>query len=878
MAGQVIDRAFVEILPKLDKLQSETKAGVDRAFKGAAGSVQKSADNINKSVDRSMGGARKSSENAARGISGAFMNAKTHVTGQVKLMAAGIAGIFAATKIVGFLKGSIDEAREAQRVNALTAQVIKSTGAQAGITVGHVTKLATAISNYAGVDDEAVQASENLLLTFTNLRNGVGKGNDVFDQATKLALDMSTALGTDLHGASIQVGKALNDPIKGITALSRAGVSFSAQQKEQIKTLVQSGNTLGAQKIILGELSKEFGGAAAAAATPAQKLKVAYGNLQESVGTLLLPVLDKTATFMFTYVIPAIYTLGSIIGKTVTAVRGFAHWVDQTRAPLITAAGIIITVLLPSIIAFGVATVTSVGTSIALWAMYAAESVVSAVKASAAYVMLNLAAFKSMAVSVATFAVMVAKWVWLGAQSLIAAAKVALAWLIAMGPVGIVIAIVAGLVLFIIKNWNTIWQWTTRIFTNVVNFLKQNWMLILAVITGPLGLLVLFIIRNWATIKSTIINAAQSVLQFLASIPGKILGFFAAAGRLLVNVGSSIVMGLYNGIRNTWFGQVAVWWLQTEARILGYLGRAGTWLVGIGRVVIGGLYNGMKAMWNTVTGWFTSLPSKILDVLGIHSPPGWAVNAGKWIMKGLLKGIISDAGGAAKFMARWAKERAKDLAGGVAGLVSIGSNSDMVNKLIKGLGGGLGGQVQAAMAIAGVGMDWFAPLLRRIMYESGGNAHAINLTDQNAREGHPSMGLMQTIQATFDAYAKPGMHDIWNPVDNLVAAIGYIKSRYGSIHAIDPPVSGYKSGSWEIMRDQLASLHKGEMIIPAGPASNIRKGGRSGGFPSTEELAAAVAAGVRAGLAGMGIRFDSDGLARMIEERSNFTDTKGARR
>jgi hypothetical protein len=81
--------------------------------------------------------------------------------------------------------------------------------------------------NKSGVDDEAIKSSENLLLTFTNIRNETGKNNDIFNQATKATLDMSTALGNDLKGSSILVGKALNDPIKGMTALRRVGVSFT---------------------------------------------------------------------------------------------------------------------------------------------------------------------------------------------------------------------------------------------------------------------------------------------------------------------------------------------------------------------------------------------------------------------------------------------------------------------------------------------------------------------------------------------------------------------------------------------------------------------------------------------------------------------------
>lgn len=90
-----------------------------------------------------------------------------------------------------------------------------------------------------------------------------------------------------------------------MAALSKVGVSFTQQQKDQIATLVQSGDVLGAQKIILAELNKEFGGVAAAAATAGDKAAVAFGNLKETVGTALLPLLDGVASVFTGVIAPA---------------------------------------------------------------------------------------------------------------------------------------------------------------------------------------------------------------------------------------------------------------------------------------------------------------------------------------------------------------------------------------------------------------------------------------------------------------------------------------------------------------------------------------------------------------------------------------------
>jgi phage-related protein len=176
-------------------------------------------------------------------------------------LAAGAAGVGA---LVYTLKTGIGEWQESQKVAAQTEAVLKSTGKAAGVTATQVADLATATMKKTGIDDEAIQSGENLLLTFTNVRNEVGKGNDIFTQATGIMTDMSVALGQDVKSSAIQLGKALNDPVKGMTALRRVGVSFTQAQTDQVKAMVEAGNTMGAQKLILRELTKEFGGSAEA--------------------------------------------------------------------------------------------------------------------------------------------------------------------------------------------------------------------------------------------------------------------------------------------------------------------------------------------------------------------------------------------------------------------------------------------------------------------------------------------------------------------------------------------------------------------------------------------------------------------------------------
>jgi tail length tape measure protein len=255
-------------------------------------------------------------------VTGPVEDSGKRVGGSLTKVAGLIGSAFAAKGIFDFGRNAIEAATESNKIAAQTEAVIKSTGGAAKVTADQIGELATSISNKTGVDDEAIQSASNLLLTFTNLKNGVGKSNDVFNQATKIAVDMGAALGGDASSNAIQLGKALNDPVKGIAALTRVGVTFTDQQKEQIKSMVAAGDTMGAQKVILGELNKEFGGSAEAQATAGDRLKVVWGNVQEQIGNVLLPIFEKVATFLADNLPGAIKFFGDAFNKIKPIVQG----------------------------------------------------------------------------------------------------------------------------------------------------------------------------------------------------------------------------------------------------------------------------------------------------------------------------------------------------------------------------------------------------------------------------------------------------------------------------------------------------------------------------------------------------------------------------
>ena len=208
----------------------------------------------------------------------------------------------------------IKAALESQKVMKQTDAIITATGGAANLTTKQVGELARVMSVKTGVDDEAIQSSMNLLLTFKAVRNEVGQGNDIFARASMAALDLGNVFGST-DAAAKQLGKALSDPVKGVGALKKAGVDFTQAQRDQIKTLVESGDILGAQKIILKEVESQVGGTAAATATDFDRMKVAVGNVAEDLGTLLLPAFESAARFVTENLVPIFQQFSDIIGK-----------------------------------------------------------------------------------------------------------------------------------------------------------------------------------------------------------------------------------------------------------------------------------------------------------------------------------------------------------------------------------------------------------------------------------------------------------------------------------------------------------------------------------------------------------------------------------
>jgi hypothetical protein len=215
---------------------------------------------------------------------------------------------------------SIKAAIESNQAIKSVEATLASMGAQAGFTAKQLEEVASGIMRKSLYDDdEVLRQVTNTMLTFGKVTG------QTFLRAQQAAVDLSAKFGKDLLSSTIMVGKALQDPVKGLTALSRAGISFSPAQAKVIKSLVATGQAAKAQKLILKELERQVTGSAQAMrdADPLAAMRLSFGEFQEEIGKKLLPLLPRV-TDAITKVLDAFGKLSPGMQETVIIVAGLA--------------------------------------------------------------------------------------------------------------------------------------------------------------------------------------------------------------------------------------------------------------------------------------------------------------------------------------------------------------------------------------------------------------------------------------------------------------------------------------------------------------------------------------------------------------------------
>lgn len=191
----------------------------------------------------------------------------------------------------GIALGEASEMRDALgQVNA----ALTSMGDVGGRSLDQLKSQADALAGSSLFeDDQILRGVTANLLTFGNV------SGQAFDRAQQAALDLATRLGTDLQSATLMVGKALNDPLEGLSALRRVGIQFTDDQQAMIARMVGVGDTAGAQAVMLAELERQFGGSAQAArdaANPMERMRLSFSAMVGDIGAILLPFVDRLAS------------------------------------------------------------------------------------------------------------------------------------------------------------------------------------------------------------------------------------------------------------------------------------------------------------------------------------------------------------------------------------------------------------------------------------------------------------------------------------------------------------------------------------------------------------------------------------------------------
>lgn len=191
--------------------------------------------------------------------------------------------------LLAFGAASIKAAAQSKDAMGQVEAALNSMGNASGRNIAQLEANAAAIQKMAAIDDDDIlrDVTSNLL-TFGNVS---GK---VFDRAQVAIVDVAARMKQGLQPAALMVGKALNDPIKGLGALRKVGIQFTADQAKMIERLTKTGNVAGAQTIMLKELERQFGGSAKAAADadPYARMQIALGELSETIGQKLLPIIS----------------------------------------------------------------------------------------------------------------------------------------------------------------------------------------------------------------------------------------------------------------------------------------------------------------------------------------------------------------------------------------------------------------------------------------------------------------------------------------------------------------------------------------------------------------------------------------------------------
>ncbi|WP_406014322.1 phage tail tape measure protein [Streptomyces sp. NBC_00984] len=424
-------------------------------------------------------------------------------------------------------------------LNAQSATGLMSQGLKAGARDTDVVADALKEFTIEGVagSDKIVSGFKNIGLNSSQMVQMISAGGPKATQALQMTLDKL---------------RAMEDPVKRDAAATEL---FGTKSEDVQKALL----ALDPSKAV-GALGN-FSGAA----------DKAGNSLRDNAGT-------RVEAFKRSLEQGVVNVLGS---QVIPALMRFGTWAQQNSGTLQILAGVIGGALLPVLVLMGVTATVSAAQTVAAWVTSGASALASA------------------GTQVAAGARVVGTWLLMGVQAMIQGARMAAAWVIAMGPIGWVIAAIVGLAALIYANWDRIksatsaaWDW---IWGKIKGIGKSIVTTILNFVFGAL--------RAWDKLKIQIALKIVQLVTYVRGLPGRIKGAIGNLGSLLLEKGRNVVQGLWNGIK------------------------------GMGGWIKGKLISWAKSM----------IPGPIAKALGIHSPSKVTTAQGRWIARGLIDGLTGSS-------------------------------------------------------------------------------------------------------------------------------------------------------------------------------------------------------------------------------------------
>lgn len=269
----------------------------------------------------------------------------------------------------------------------------------------------------------------------------------------------------------------------------------------------------------------------------------------------------------------------------------------------------------------------------------------------------------------------VGSWLAMSGASVTGALTMAGAWLIAIAPIAIVIAAVAGVAFLVYKYWDEIKEYTGKAWGWVVDNVKKVPGLLVGFFLN--FTLVGLMIKHWDDIKEGVKNKGGQMIDWVKGVPDKVVNAIGNAGTTLKQKGKDLLQGLKDGAEDKW-AIVSGWVGGLPERAINSVGNVAGTLKDKGRDLLQGLKDGAEEKWATVKEWVSGLPAKVLSNFG----DGLTLlkTVGENVVKGMWDGISS--------MTTWLKEKVWDwvksvLPGPVEKALGIDSPSKLFRNMMK---------------------------------------------------------------------------------------------------------------------------------------------------------------------------------------------------